>query len=60
MWLANFLHVEDYSYIEGMTQAGMVDKIVEGVSFPHAAAEKRNYRLVRPDIHSSFTHFRYT
>ena len=43
-----------------MTQAGMVDKIIEGVSFPHAAAEKRNYRLVRPDIHSGFTHFRYT
>ena len=59
MWLANFLHVEDYSYVEEMIQAGMLDQIKLGGNFPHVRAQAANYQVVHPNINSRFSNFRY-
>ena len=59
VWLANFIHPEDFSYVEGMVRAGMVDRVIAGRNFPHESVEAANFQVVRPNIHQGFTAFRY-
>ena len=59
VWLANFVHVEDYNYIEEMVQAGMLDRLLRGENFPHNRAVAANFKAVEPDIDSGYTIFRY-